>query len=71
MCGFLGQFSFEKINDGLIDESNSHLVCRGPDKCKKFKSNNDLIEYKFIFNRLSVLDLSDDADQPMIKVKLL
>ena len=52
--------------------ANSHLICRGPDSKKELSSstnkyNNHEIDYKFnlVFNRLSILDLSEKADQPM------
>lgn len=71
MCGFIGCISKEPISYSVLHKANEHLVCRGPDKNiyynnenKKF--NNNLNNYfHFEFNRLSILDLSQGADQPM------
>lgn len=71
MCGFIGCISKEPISYSEYHNANEHIVCRGPDKNifynnenKKF--NNNLNKYfHFEFNRLSILDLSKDADQPM------
>ena len=71
MCGFIGCISKEPISYSEYHKANEHLVCRGPDKNifynnenKKF--NNNLNKYfHFEFNRLSILDLSKGADQPM------
>ena len=67
MCGFLGKVSFGDCNhDNLIDQ-NELITCRGPDSKKILSNqNNDDILYTFIFNRLSILDLSEKADQPMV-----
>ena len=73
MCGFLGKISFNEINKNLLEDGNKFTVCRGPDECKrlfgKFESifdNSDNLNFDFIFNRLSILDLSDKGSQPMI-----
>jgi len=71
MCGFIGSISKEPISYSEYHKANEHIVCRGPDKNifynnenKKF--NNNLNKYfHFEFNRLSILDLSKGADQPM------
>lgn len=71
MCGFIGCISKEPISYSEYHKANEHIVCRGPDKNifynnenKKF--NNNLNKYfHFEFNRLSILDLSKGADQPM------
>tara|TARA_B100001250_G_scaffold178827_1_gene153739 strand:- start:3911 stop:5710 length:1800 start_codon:yes stop_codon:yes gene_type:complete len=71
MCGFIGCISKDPISSSDFNKVNEYIVCRGPDRNiffnnhnKKFK--NDLNKYfHFEFNRLSILDLSEDADQPM------
>ena len=65
MCGFVGSLSYKIINQEKISSSNEHLVCRGPDSKGTLFSNAEEIKYSFIFNRLSILDLSDKANQPM------
>ena len=72
MCGFLGQFSSDKINEKLLENSNNYLICRGPDDLQisvdqisnKFSSDNHDY-YSFIFNRLTILDMTDHSKQPM------
>ena len=65
MCGFTGSVSIKPIDISLIEEANKFIECRGPDsKCfieKKYNTYN----LNFWFNRLSILDLSEEANQPM------
>ena len=65
MCGFTGSVSLENIDISLIEEANKFIECRGPDsKCfieKKYNTYN----LNFWFNRLSILDLTEEANQPM------
>ena len=73
MCGFIGSFSKLNIDPDLVDEANHYLICRGPDQKTNFQGttreqlnmNLDL-NFSFIFNRLSIIDLSDLANQPML-----
>ena len=76
MCGYLGVLSTNELEPMKTQAANSHLICRGPDSKKEVisstnKYNNHQIDYKFnlIFNRLSILDLSEKADQPMYSEK--
>ena len=73
MCGYLGQVSFNNINDNLVEKCNEKIVCRGPDEKKIFTSKssdyhklNGNLNLSLIFNRLEILDLSSQASQPMI-----
>lgn len=76
MCGFLGAISNIEINISSEQEKNKFLICRGPDEYKiihgkisdyfQNEDNNNLI---YQFNRLSILDLSSKASQPMISKK--
>ncbi|OUX18461.1 MAG: asparagine synthase (glutamine-hydrolyzing) [Gammaproteobacteria bacterium TMED257] len=72
MCGFLGKISNSPISMEQLDKANIHNVCRGPDalKCEtgKFFTNSNTnkdIHFNFMFNRLSIIDLSENAMQPM------
>tara|TARA_B100000965_G_scaffold404890_1_gene437019 strand:+ start:10138 stop:11946 length:1809 start_codon:yes stop_codon:yes gene_type:complete len=72
MCGFLGKISNSPISMEQLDKANIHNVCRGPDalKCEtgKFFTNSNTnkdINFNFMFNRLSIIDLSENAMQPM------
>ena len=73
MCGFIGAVSLNIFNQEQLLKSNNNIICRGPDQTKTLFSNtNDIFENKsnlnlsLIFNRLSIIDLSDKASQPMI-----
>lgn len=65
MCGFIGKISTDNINEEELKFSNRLIQCRGPDseKNEHFKENE--FNFSLIFNRLSILDLSENADQPM------
>ena len=65
MCGFIGAFSKTNINKEQLELANKYIVCRGPDSLKQSHIENSEINYSFVFNRLSILDLSNKADQPM------
>ena len=71
MCGFVGKISQNSIDNQNIIEANKSLVCRGPDETinkqgslREFNHNMSL-NYSLIFNRLSIIDLSEKASQPM------
>ena len=63
MCGFTGVLSFDKINNTQLQSSNKFSICRGPDNLSTLEGNDDL-NYSLIFNRLSIIDLSQKANQP-------
>jgi len=72
VCGFIGKISNNPIDEDSIRKSNSFLTCRGPDQTEEsgncLGSKNFNFENKFIFqifNRLSIVDLSEKASQPM------
>src|SRR6056300_355654 len=72
MCGFIGFISQDEISKNKLNLSNDYLVCRGPDSRRDILSNtsmyNDLpynYNFQLTFNRLSIVDLSENADQPM------
>ena len=73
MCGFIGNVSFNTIDNNKILNCNKYLQCRGPDELKieqgNFDSlfnNQDSNNFNFIFNRLSIVDLTSKGSQPMI-----
>ena len=73
MCGFIGSVSLNILNKEHLLKSNTNIICRGPDQTKTLFSNtNDIFKDKsnlnlsLIFNRLSIVDLSNKASQPMI-----
>ena len=73
MCGFIGKVSFDEINSQEVLNCNNLIECRGPDEKKQltgnssdnFKSNFDF-NFSLVFNRLSIIDLSGSASQPMV-----
>lgn len=66
MCGFIGKFSYDIIDVNSLETCNSYIECRGPDSKVVRSSSSELLKYCFIFNRLSILDLAENANQPMI-----
>jgi len=65
MCGFLGIISKSDFNIKILDEPNNHIVCRGPDNTQKLEFSSNSFFCSLVFNRLSILDLSENANQPM------
>ena len=64
MCGFYCVVSFDKVNLEASKKSLNLIAHRGPDSQKYFFNNEQNIFMGF--NRLSIIDLSIEADQPMI-----
>lgn len=77
MCGFIGEITKEKSNIESLRIANKPIVCRGPDNTSEIHSSNSKLfndkhgEYNisWIFNRLSILELSELGNQPMISQK--
>ena len=77
MCGFIGEITKEKSNIESLRFANKPIVCRGPDNTSEIHSSNSKLfndkqgEYNisWIFNRLSILELSELGNQPMISQK--
>ena len=65
MCGFTGSISVNPIDNSLIEAANKIIDCRGPDSKCSISKNYDSYNLNFCFNRLSILDLSEEANQPM------
>jgi asparagine synthase (glutamine-hydrolysing) len=62
MCGILGQFSNNGVNQSVFEESLHLLFHRGPDN-----QNVRIVDENLIFGhtRLSIIDLNDGSNQPM------
>ena len=69
MCGFIGVISNNHIDKSSIQESDNFLSCRGPDDHKSIESNYKNKNILFSFHRLSIVDLSKEASQPMSSKK--
>ncbi len=72
MCGYLGVISANNIDKAKLQNSNKFQICRGPDELKiDFGTMNELyktsseLKCGFIFNRLSIQDLTDKGSQAM------
>ena len=65
MCGYIGKVSFSSFDDKDLESSNNLITCRGPDSKRKIKQFEEDLKYSLIFNRLSILDLNEKANQPM------
>ena len=71
MCGYIGQISQNQINHEKLLIQNKNIICRGPDEKQHKKgnlsefNNTSNLNYSFIFNRLSIVDLTANASQPM------
>ncbi len=69
MCGFLGKISLDSFSDENLKNANNRIVCRGPDETKFLDQNileTDDTFFSFVFNRLSIIDLTKTASQPML-----
>jgi len=75
VCGFLGTISKLNFELDTFINANELQTCRGPDETICIKSsdfeflNNLNFNSAFIFNRLSIIDLSKEASQPMVNKK--
>lgn len=65
MCGFLGIASRETINKNNLFLENKRIECRGPDETKHILDSNDELNLEIIFNRLSILELTNYGSQPL------
>ena len=65
MCSIFGHINFSKdlISKSKFIEASNIMTHRGPDKNNYFSDEN---KFQFAFNRLSILDLTEFGDQPMI-----
>ena len=65
MCGFIGCISENEVSFNQLNEANASIICRGPDSKKNLEGSFGSFKFSLMFNRLSILDLSEIADQPM------
>ena len=64
MCGFFAVISKTKINEHEFSSSLNTIKYRGPDSQKKKFYEIDNIYFGLGFNRLSIIDVSNDGMQP-------
>lgn len=68
MCGIAGLIDFQgkfKIDDTLLDIMVSPLKFRGPDQEGRYLHTNENLSFGLVHRRLSILDLSENGNQPM------
>ncbi len=65
MCGFIGKISSFSHDIENLKKANEIILCRGPDSTKNISTNVNGYDVSLIFNRLSIIDLNENADQPM------
>ena len=71
MCGFIGTISNSNIDLDNLIECNKKIICRGPDNTTIYNSKEQKNKFSkqknfsFIINRLSIVDLTNLANQPM------
>jgi asparagine synthase (glutamine-hydrolysing) len=61
MCGVVGYYSNSSINMGVLDAMAKSIQHRGPDSQGLYEEENIGLGHR----RLSIIDLSDSANQPM------
>ena len=68
MCGYLGSITRKPIDINILLDSNQCQICRGPDETRHVEKKIGENEYilSLVFNRLSIIDLSQNASQPML-----
>jgi asparagine synthase (glutamine-hydrolysing) len=65
MCGFVGVIGSTDVDAQLIDRMRDRLAHRGPDGARSWISRGSMGVVAFGFRRLSIIDLSEAAMQPM------
>lgn len=66
MCGYIGKVSFNSIDHNQLKIANDLMICRGPDNTSSYIDKFNNVNYSLLFNRLKIVDLSDNANQPML-----
>ena len=67
MCGFLGYYCKEEKPAGLLNESLAIMRHRGPDN-QSFTQKQVASGFLVCVARLSIIDTSEHANQPLIQV---
>ena len=65
MCGFTGSITLEPVDNDTLRKANQIIECRGPDSTNFVKKIIGKYTANLWFNRLSIIDLSENANQPM------
>ena len=66
MCGIIGLYALRESNSPSISQSLFGFIeQRGPDDFGSWSSNSCKLKVDLYHSRLSIIDLSDGASQPM------
>ncbi len=66
MCGIAGYISYNQVPKSNIESCKKIMFNRGPDFIGEYSSNSFKINNHFIHSRLSIIDLSNKANQPFV-----
>ena len=64
MCGISGYIGYQKIEDSILKKTLSLMKNRGPDSQNTYKINVKKTNLYLLHSRLSIIDLTEYANQP-------
>ena len=67
MCGILGAYGVATVDDQVVAAMSDAIAHRGPDAAGTWTSSDDAYRVRLGHRRLSIIDLSDAANQPFVK----
>ena len=67
MCGILGAYGVATVDDQVVAAMSDAIAHRGPDAAGTWTSSDDAHRVRLGHRRLSIIDLSDAANQPFVK----
>lgn len=65
MCGYIGSISNVPIDNNKLLKENERIICRGPDEKEHQNFKTENLFYNIVFNRLSILELTNNGSQPI------
>ena len=67
MCGILGAYDVGAVDDRVLATMSEAIAHRGPDAVGAWSGPGDPPRVRLGHRRLSIIDLSDAANQPFVK----
>jgi asparagine synthase (glutamine-hydrolysing) len=67
VCGILGAYGVATVDDQVVAAMSDAIAHRGPDAAGTWTSADDARRVRLGHRRLSIIDLSDAANQPFVK----
>jgi asparagine synthase (glutamine-hydrolysing) len=67
VCGILGAYGVATVDDQVVAAMSDAIAHRGPDAAGTWTSSDDAHRVRLGHRRLSIIDLSDAANQPFVK----